>query len=167
MKNKFRHENILIEEKNVCEARRLRLKQVREALGKSPQEIHALLGSSDVSVGSYYDLEDHDGALNTTISLGELCKLSSILGTRARFIFDGKLEDGRQISPSDLSARIKRHLENTATSITDFEDRVGFVIAPALEDPSEILNWNIDCLRFVSAEIGVNWLDALPIRSDT
>jgi hypothetical protein len=167
MSHKFQHENILVEEKNVREARRFRLKQAREALGKSPQEIHALLGISDMSIGSYYDLEDHDGTLNTTISLGELWRLSSVLRTSARFIFDGKLEDGSLLSPSDLSARIKRHVENTATSITDFEDRVGFVIAPALDDPYEVFNWNVDCLRFVSEEIGVNWLDALPIRLET
>jgi hypothetical protein len=161
MKQVFQHDKILIEEAEVHKARRLRLKKAREATGKSPQEIVALVGIPIVSDNLYYDLEDHNGQLNMVMSLGELSKLSSILGICTRYIFDGKTEK-QKISLEQLSAQIKRHLEKTQMSIADFENRVGFVIAPTLENPKEALYWNVDCLRFVCTEIGINWLDVLP-----
>ncbi len=95
------------------------------------------------------------------ISLSELSKLSSVLGTRTRFIFEDS-EAGQSISPEQLSTKIKAHLAATGMSVGKFEDRVGFVIEPALHDSAEVLKWNVDCLRFVCKEIGVDWLAALP-----
>jgi transcriptional regulator with XRE-family HTH domain len=153
MKQKFQHDDIVIEETAVREARRLRLKQAREATGKSPKEVAALVG---ISSNLYYDLEGIDGELNMVISLGELSKLSSVLGIRTRFIFDGKTE-GQSISLEQLCAKIKEYLNVTGMSITDFETRVGFTIAAALDNPFEVFKWNVDCLRFVCEEIGIDW----------
>lgn len=158
MKQNFQHNDILIEESSIRKARCQWLKQAREAAGKTPEEVAEL---AEITINTYYDFEQCEGDLNIVVSLSELSKISSALGIRTRFLFEGK-SDGKQISPSQLASQIKRHLEKTDMSITDFEDRVGFTVALAIENPSEILNWNVDCLRFVSAEIGVSWLDALP-----
>jgi hypothetical protein len=158
MKQEFQHDKILIETSAVREARRLKLKQAREAVGKSPQEVAALTG---MSLPNYYDLENCDSELNMAISLGELSKLSSVLGISTRFIFDDKT-DGQPISPEQLCAKIKSYLDAKNMSIANFEDRVGFTIEPSLHDASKVSDWNIDCLRFVCEEIGVNWHLAIP-----
>lgn len=158
MKQNFKSNEKLIENSAVRKARRLKLKQAREATGRSPQEIAA---SAGLPAPTYYDLEEQDGELNMVVSLGELFKLASALGIRTRFIFDDKIE-GQLISAEQLCAKIKSYLDATRMSISEFENRVGFVIAPALGNPVEVFNWNVDCLRFVCSEIGVNWLDALP-----
>jgi transcriptional regulator with XRE-family HTH domain len=137
----------------------VRLKRAREAAGKSPDQMASLVG---VSVPAYYDWECAEGDINTTASLGELAKLSSALSVRTRAIFEDEGGDERPISPEQLCARIKAHLDATNMSIAEFEDRVGFVIEPALDDPSEVLKWNVDCLRFVCGEIGLDWRLALP-----
>jgi len=157
VKQEFQHDKILIETSAVREARRLKLKQSREATGKSPHEIAALVG---ISAPTYYDLENCDGDLNMVISLGELSKLSSVLGISTRFIFDDKTE-GQPILPEPLCAKIKSYLDAKKIDIANFEDRVGFTIEPSLHDPAKILDWNIDCLRFVCEEIGANWRLAL------
>ena len=157
MKEKFQHEKILVEASVVLSTRRLKLKQARIATGKSPEEIAA---ASGITI-SYYDLEEIDGELNRNISLGELLRLASTLGIRTRFIFDDDTE-GQTITPAQLCVSIRKYLYTTGMSIKEFEDRVGFVIEPSLRDNSNIFNWNIDCLRFVCAELGIDWHLALP-----
>lgn len=136
-----------------------RLKRARELIGQSPQGVAALAG---ITLSTYYDMEEHEGMLNRQTSLAELSKLSSILRIPARSLFDDADESCELISHEQLCAKIKAHLAATRMSVSEFEDRVGFVIEPSLLDTSEVLNWNVDCLRFVCAEIGVEWLSALP-----
>jgi len=158
MKEKFKFDEMLIEDAAVHQARRVKLRQAREATGKSRQEIAVLAG---LSTSTYCDLEEQDGELNMVVSLREVSKLASALGISTRFIFDDNIE-GQPISPERLCSKINEHLTRTKMSIAEFEDRVGFVIGPALLDPVEVLKWNIDCLRFVCKEVGVDWLAALP-----
>lgn len=115
-----------------------------------------------VTTLQYYDWENCAAELNMVASLGELSRLASILGIRTSFLFDDKIEYRRTFSPEQLCVKINAHLSATNIDITEFEDRVGFVIGPVLRDPIEVLNWNVDCLRFVCKEIGLDWLAALP-----
>ena len=137
----------------------VRLKRAREAAGKSPELVASLVG---VPVPAYYDWEWVEGDINYTASLGELSKLAAVLGVRTSSIFDSGAGTGRRALPEELCAKIRAHLDATTTDITEFEDRVGFVIGPSLRDPSEVLKWNVDCLRFVCREVGLDWRLALP-----
>lgn len=137
----------------------LRLKRAREAAGKTPEEIASLVG---VSVPSYYDWECVEGDINTTGSLGELAEVCRVLGLRVATLFDDAATGEDSVPPEELCARIRAHLDAKDMSISEFEDRVGFEVASVLVDPLQIMGWNVDCLRFVCAEIGVNWLSALP-----
>jgi hypothetical protein len=56
-----------------------------------------------------------------------------------------------------IKGRVKAYLRIAKIDIRVFEDRVGFEIAPVLVDSAEIMNWNIDGLRSVCAEIGIDW----------
>jgi transcriptional regulator with XRE-family HTH domain len=138
---------------------RTRLQRLREATGKSPDELARLIG---ISGSVYYDWEWHEDDLVLTASLAELARLSSVLGVPTRAIFEGTGGKEAAISREYLSDRVRAHLGAKRMPLSEFEDKVGYDIGRALEDPAEVLSWNIDCLRSVCAEIGLNWLDALP-----
>jgi DNA-binding XRE family transcriptional regulator len=136
-----------------------RLKRLREATGKTPHDMAALVGvSSDI----YYDWEWGDGDISRTASLAELAKLATSLGVGVLDIFDDGPIQGEHVRPEQLSEMMKAHIKRARLSTAQFEERVGFEMEPALNDPAEILNWNLDCLRFVCNQIGLDWRLALP-----
>ena len=131
-----------------------RLKRARELAGKSPHEIAHSVGLSDPA---YYDLENCPGELNRNISLCELSMIASTLGLCPSSLFSDTVPK-QTVSMEELSKKIRDHLVAKQISITDLEGQVGFTIEAALYNPSEILKWNIDCLRFVCSMLRVDWL---------
>src|SRR5579871_3943648 len=132
---------------------RIRLKRFREDAGKTPQELAVFLHDS---VPAYYDLEDHNGDLYKTVSLGELEAICSAIGIRSHRLFADEAASEPSISPQDLISRVKSHLGETVVTVGEFEDRVGYfedrvgyVIGSSLKDVSEVMDWNVDCLRSV------------------
>jgi hypothetical protein len=138
---------------------RTRLKKAREAAGKHPGDLAEFVYNS---VSSYYDLEEHNGELYMQIGLGELLGLSSALGIKVRDLFDNGKSDGSVITPEQLIDMTKQHLSQTGISISDFEDRIGYEIEASLADPSKVMDWNVDFLRWLCREIGLEWRSALP-----
>ena len=136
-----------------------RLRRARESRKKSVDEVARKLG---ISFKDYYEWEAHEAELNMAMTLKQLSHLSSALGIRTSQLFDDTDIGCHFISPNQLSDRIKSHLESHRISIPDFEEQVGFFIEEVLTDPLKILEWNVDCLRFVCAEIGIDWRQALP-----
>jgi DNA-binding Xre family transcriptional regulator len=138
---------------------RIRLKKAREAARKEPQDLAEFVGNSKAN---YYDLEEHNGELYSTISLSELSALASALGVKVGELFEGRKNGGAAISPEELMSKVRDYLSVTGLSVEEFEDRVGCVIAPALQDSSKVLDWNVDFLRWVCTEIDIDWHLALP-----
>jgi transcriptional regulator with XRE-family HTH domain len=137
-----------------------RLKLARERVGKSPQAIAAAVG---VSVGAYYDLEWVEGEIESGVSLGTIQRLCGVLGIHSSDLFDFEpMTSAKRVSLNQLVSRIKSHLLDKHLTILEFENIVGFEIRRCLEDISSILEWDIECLRYVCEEIGVDWKSALP-----
>jgi hypothetical protein len=136
----------------------IRYKRLREASGKSIDDIAA---ATDLPIEMCYDLEDHPSEFTLGASLREITRLSSALGVDTKSIFEDR-STGPKMSAMQLRDRIQEHLVESGTDIAMFEDEVGFIIEPALKKPEEMLEWNVDCLRFVCDAIGVDWLSALP-----
>lgn len=112
---------------------------------------------------SYYDLETYEGELTMNISLRALKKLCDVLHIPVRNLFVGEAASMvERVSPEQLTERIAQHLHRYRLSISEFENKVGFRIAECLERPDEVLDWNIDCLRAVCGELGLDWPAALP-----
>ncbi|HXD00679.1 MAG TPA: helix-turn-helix transcriptional regulator [Verrucomicrobiae bacterium] len=135
---------------------RVRLKKARELAGKQPGDLAEFVGTN------YYDLEDHNGELYYNISLGELSALSSALGIKVRDLFDDGRSGGPAITPDQLIGMAKRHLNQTGISVSEFENQIGFKIEQCLSDPSKVVDWNVDFLRWLCREIGLDWRSALP-----
>lgn len=136
-----------------------RLKRARESAGKSAVEVAKLLG---LTRRDYDEWEAYEGELNMATSLRELSKIAGALGIRTSAIFDDGPSAGPPIHPEELCKKLRTHLDATGTNVEEFENRVGFEIAPALADWSKVLDWNLDCLRFVCKELGIDWHLALP-----
>lgn len=134
------------------------LKTARENSGKSPEEIGSLAG---VGALKYYDLESDDDEIETNTSIGELRDICVVLKISIHSLFGVAVNPSDVITAEDLVAKIKNYLQQTKASIEAFEDRVGYTIQSSLEDPSEIRSWDIECLRGVCGEIGVNWVHTL------
>lgn len=146
----------------MIDARR-ELKRARELAGKTPQDFEQIVGSSS----NYYDLENCDGDLFNAISLGELSQLCSELGIKPRDLFDRSKDVKDSISRERLLSITKEYLHQNKLSVPEFVDRIGFEIAPTLNDPSRIMDWNVDFLRWLCCELGIDWLSALPIEPGT
>jgi transcriptional regulator with XRE-family HTH domain len=139
-------------------ASRLRLKRAREAAGKMPEDLGELVGNTS----TYYDLENHDGELYSVPSLRELSRLCFALGTKVRDLFDDRTNVEPAISPEQLLSEAKEYLSQNRLSIAEFEDRIGFEIGPSLNDTSNVMDWNVDFLRWLCRELGLDWRLALP-----
>jgi transcriptional regulator with XRE-family HTH domain len=137
----------------------VRLKRLRESVGKSPEEIAGPLG---ISFREYDEWENYEGELSLVLSLDELSRLAKVLGVPTRLLFEDERQTDRPISLRQLGARVKSHLEQRAISLSEFENRVGYEVQLALADPPEMLKWNVDCLRSVCAEVQIDWLSVLP-----
>lgn len=94
------------------------------------------------------------------LSLSQFVSLTQALGIQGASLFSDTTFE--KIMPSALAERIKSHLATHKMTKSEFANQVGYDIASTLEDHNGILEWNIDCLRSVCSQIGVNWLSALP-----
>ena len=137
-----------------------RLKAIRLQSGKTPGEIAS---SCDMSLPSYYDLEAHSGELTSAISLGQLAKLAKALQIESASLFTDR-PVGTPIGALDISALVKEYLGMHSMSLSKLGDEIGYDIDNVLDFPDSISDWNIDCLRALSAKIGFDWLAAIPSR---
>src|SRR5277367_3435864 len=93
---------------------RTRLKRFREASGKAPNHLAPFI---DGSVSSYYDLEEHNGELYRTVSIGELSAICSALGIKVRDLFGEQTSAEQTISPEQLIRKVQTYLKETGISI--------------------------------------------------
>ena len=139
-------------------ASRAWLTRAREAVGKTPQDFGEFVGGAS----NYYDLEAFDGELYTVLSLAEVSRLCSALAIRPRELFDNGRTEGLTISPEQLLFKAKDYMKRNNLSVAELSERIGFEIGPSLEDSANVLEWNVDFLRWLCDEIGLDWLLALP-----
>lgn len=137
----------------------VRIKKMREAVGKSSEQVASQVG---VPFLTYRDWESGEGDITITASLAEVARLASVLGVSSAEIFESVPSSGDKLAPDRLCDEIKMYLKRTGKRVKEFEDQVGFEISPALESSARVMDWNLDCLRFVCKELGINWLLALP-----
>ena len=139
-------------------ASRIRLKHAREAVGKAPEDLAEFVGGRS----NYYDLEDCDGDLYSTVGLGELSNLCSALGIKLRDLFDDRPKIDSAISPGKLLSKALEYLEQNNLTVAEFSNRIGIEIGPSLRDAGKISEWNIDFLRWLCEELELDWRLALP-----
>ena len=136
-----------------------RLRDARIKSGRSPVDLAASCG---ISPSSYHDLEAFSDDLYMSMSLSELAALCRAIGIKMTDLFAEGLEVGKQMTFSELAARVKAHIEENHQSLDEFENSAGWEIAAFLQIPDAAWDWNIDCLRDVCKACRVNWTLLLP-----
>jgi hypothetical protein len=138
-----------------------RLCAAREQAGKSVGEMAALV---DLTYESYCDLERFDDEVFTCISIKQFALLCHALDMSPRAFFSEEQGEGTGLSRwEELARAIRTHLEAQQITLSEFEDRVGWDVSALLEKPDELATdrYNIDSLRDICCELGVNWVSTL------
>jgi len=134
-----------------------RLRAAREKSGKSAEEIAQSVG---ISVPAYYDLETFDDELTTSLPIQDVALLFKLLGIQpANFFHTAPVPDPMTVDV--FVEKIVEYLKTRQMSVEIFEDLVGWDIEPLLNEPEKILSYDIDALREISSEVGIEWLSLL------
>src|SRR5258705_12750236 len=110
----------------------------------------------------YKDLEFRDNELFQCISLAELGTLSKALNIKASDLFaEGSASPQGITSLNQLAEAIENYLSKRGKTLPEFETIVGWEIGNALNEPKEFLGVNVDGLKDICGELGLDWLSVL------
>jgi transcriptional regulator with XRE-family HTH domain len=136
-----------------------RLKTARIAARLQVADMACQLG---VSLAEYGDMESFDDELWTCVRLETLERLAALLRVQTLWLLAGTERTGNQWTFAELSVFITEFLKREHVALTDFEERVGWLIRDALTTPKSIGHWNIVQLMDVTNGLGLDWRSALP-----
>ncbi len=137
-----------------------RLKLARLKAGKSPEEIARIAG---VDIHDYYDMESAPDELSTNVSLKHIKTVCDALSIKPSTLFsDTILPSEGSLGFNGIPDRVRSKLNATGMKVAELEERVGYSIESALDNPTLIWDWNIDCLQSVCDELGLDWVKVLP-----
>ena len=139
-----------------------KIRQKRSAAGKSEEEMAELIG---INLPSYFDLESYDDEVVDCLSLTELRKMYRALNMTPADLFSDEArgsDDAGHLSFAEFSKKVKSHIESHGMTVPEFEDKVGWELESLLNDPEEIWERNVQFLKDVCVELGINWLRVAP-----
>jgi hypothetical protein len=120
-----------------------------------------------MSLPAYCDLERFDDELVTCLSLDQVRRLAQVLRLSIPALLGHDADAAGSSSPMSMVEvidRVRQRLVQAGISVEGFSDRVGWDVTAALNDPDSAWHdWNIDCLRDLCAEMGI---DSLRVLSD-
>jgi hypothetical protein len=131
------------------------VRAAREAAGKDPRELAAAL---DMSYESYRDIEWYDDELTSVVSYRDAVTLADLLELDLRRMFGA---DDTALTFADLAAALRVRLGETP--LEQLEDELGWELAGALADPTTFAEFSLDGLADVSAPLGLDWRQLLPV----
>jgi DNA-binding XRE family transcriptional regulator len=139
-----------------------KIRRMRLAAGKSEQEMAELIG---INLPSYYDLESYDDEVLDCLSLYELKKMCQVLNiTPAELLSDEANNDRRlnHLPFAEFIETVKKYLASEGITVAEFEDKAGWEMEGLLNNPEEIWERNVQFLKDVCGELGINWLSVVP-----
>jgi len=137
-----------------------RIVAAREGAGLSTA---AAARAAGLTVSCYYDLEAYDDEVFTSISLGQLCRLATALGTRAEKLI-GSTEHAvpSAIPPEALVALLQTRILGLNEDTHAFGERVGWDIEGLLSSPERLWeHYTVDSLQDICRELGLDWANVL------
>ena len=140
-----------------------KIRRKRLAAGKSEGEMAELIG---INLPSYFDLESYDDEVVDCLSLRELSKMCRALNiTPANLLSDEMKGSGNpgRLSFTEFIEGVKSHIESHDMTVPEFEDKVGWELESLLNDPEEMWERNVQFLKDVCVEVGIDWLGVVPV----
>jgi len=137
-----------------------RFVRARESAGLTPAQVAAAWGEPP---SMYWDLELYDDEAFDVISVHDLVTLAAILRVSVVHVLFGE-EPSAPLpvtSYSEVARRLRAKMEEAHLSIDELSDRVGWDLAPLLDDPDELAELPISGLRVVCRAADVDWATTL------
>jgi hypothetical protein len=131
------------------------VRAAREAAGKDPGELAAAL---DISYESYVDIEWFDDEITSVVSFDNVATLADQVELDLRRLFGA---DDKVVTFAELAAAVRVRL--VETPLEQLEDELGWELAGALADPTTFAEFSLDGLADVSAPLGLDWRQLLPV----
>lgn len=143
------------------EAPAQRLKRARESIGLDQHAAARLIG---IDSPWYYDLEEYEDEIVSTLSLEKLCHLAHVLSTDPLVLLVGdraKTID-RTLQFEEIVQRLADEMSLAGLDVKACSERVGWNLTKILADPQELWNLNTGGFVDVTKAAGVEWTSALP-----
>jgi len=137
-----------------------RLKSLREKVGLDAGNLADAIG---VNAAWFEELENGEAALEESLDLEQLRKLSLLLGTGLSTLVTGYAlpPNVKPLSFKDLARHLRRRLE-TETGIDALEEKTGWDLGSFLKRPDpEGWGQRLPFFRDVCAALGLDWLGIL------
>ena len=131
-----------------------RFRMARERAGLTVFEVARRIGLSDASV---FDLESYADELLMVYGPADLTRFSYVLGTTpANLLGVGVRND--PLGAAELATAVQSRCATLGVTISEFEDRCGWHLAEALQQPEKFLvDYSIDGIKDVCKAAGVEW----------
>lgn len=139
-----------------------KIRRKRLAAGKSEEEMADLIG---INLPSYFDLESYDDEVVDCLSLSELSEMCRALNTTPADLLSGELKGSDKpyhLSFPEFIERIESHIASLGMTVSELEDKVGWELESLLNDPEGVWERNVQFLKDVCVEVGVDWLRVVP-----
>jgi len=138
-----------------------KIRQKRLAVGKSEREMADLIG---INLPSYCDLERHDNEVLNCLSLRELNNMCEVLNLTPADLLSKEANSNTlsRVSFAEFIGVVQGHIESNGFSVQGFEDKAGWELGSLLNAPDKIWERNVQFLRDVCAEVGIDWRRVLP-----
>jgi hypothetical protein len=132
-----------------------RLRAARTRAGLPESVVATQIG---VTMPAYFDLEAFDDEIVTTLSLEQLVELGRTVGVPPLTLIADDVESVAPVTMETFIERLRARIATEGGDVEAFSNRVGWEMQPVLADPSRAwLDWNVDCLRDVSAALDADW----------
>jgi len=133
-----------------------RLKKIREARGSDAHEL-----AKKLKIGSpwYFDLESDRSSWASEISISALRQLARELDVSPGVLL--REDDVAVLGPEAFVSHITDHLIATNMSASEVSEKIGWDISRLIADPTQVGKLNIDGLRAICGELGLDWLQVL------
>lgn len=136
-----------------------RLRAARERAGLEASDVADRAG---LPLPHYCDLEAFDDDVWSTISLETLLLVSRELNVTPSLILEGRDTPGTRMAFGEFSAAIAAAIRKDGGDADAWGERVGWDVAPLLEDPEAIWELNAEGLRDIANAAGLDWRAVLP-----
>ena len=131
-----------------------RIQVLRLKLGRTEQDLASELG---MTIHSYSDLEQHDGELESAVSIAQALKLASLLNTDLLTLL-GETETPVKMPIARVRSALNAQLGKSAEAKELMEDTINWDLGPFLEGSDEWTTvYTIDFVRQLAIAIEVDW----------
>ena len=141
----------------------LRILRAREALGLTQDEVANRWGERP---SMYWDLELYDDEAFTVISVRQLHRLATVLGTSASALLFGEDPALAELGATydDVVARLHVRMTNDGVDVAKLGNEIGWDLDALFGDPATLGDMPVDGLRSVCRVASVDWVTVLSRR---